>query len=315
MERRVNRLQLFAYPSNRRFPWTTVGLFFASATVTAGTALCWSDVCRAESVEELKVRVTRFARLLHMCSATPDSVQNGEVHRFVLPSLLRGGEQPARVLADAVVLCACGTMLERLHGPIPVFGLVILASVLGNVLAPLFHQKVSDAQVSVTSTSGGVVALGVVCALRHSRWAAFPGVPVPVGWLLAPLVVADGSGVVEYFRWFSAAQTCSQKPDSCTEVPSDELVGDDVGHTSLTVDRTHLVPTGVELVIAMAAAEAVQTRARNAYRPELEDVAEWQESLLEAELERTPLPQPDCTFFADLVGVAVAVAFVVLRRM
>ena len=134
----------------------------------------------------------------------PPSEPPGQ-RRLLLASLLRAGEQTSRTLADATILVFCGTLLERLYGPAFVLGLALSGAAVGNGVAAIAHSRAltSDGEPAgegarVASTSGGVAALGVFCILRHGRWAAWPGLPVPVAWLLAPMLVADLSAAGNY---------------------------------------------------------------------------------------------------------------------
>merc|ERR1712151_248901 len=97
---------------------------------------------------------------------------------------------------------------------------------------------------SVTSSSGGVVALGVLCALRHGKWAAWPAVPVPTFWLLAPILVADLSAFSSYtsqlghFRDRIVARSAEDRKESPAVVSSNDEQ-----------------PRGFELAVALAACE------------------------------------------------------------
>ena len=75
----------------------------------------------------------------------------------------------------------------------------------------------------MTSTSGGVVAVGVLSGLRYSRWALIPGLSVPVAWILAPLLVAEAIAVRDYLQelllhWREALEAAKIDPASASEV-------------------------------------------------------------------------------------------------
>merc|ERR1712187_597144 len=91
-------------------------------------------------------------------------------------------------------------------------GFAISSMILSNGLAIVLHGKAvavpsgsspsEKACVSpfVVSTSGATVALGTLCTFLNSRWAALPGLPVPVLWLLAPVLASDATAAASYFR-------------------------------------------------------------------------------------------------------------------
>eukprot|EP00434_Breviolum_minutum_P031239 symbB.v1.2.027627.t2/scaffold2847.1/size68964/5 len=152
----------------------------------------WQQVARATSLEELQIHLERFTQRLAACSATWP-LQMNELHRLLLASLLHAGEQPARVFADAAVLLFGGTLLERLYGARFLLLLLGSSTMLSNAMALTIHQYFVSSPEGLSSTSGALVALGSFLALRHPRWAIWPGIPIPVSWLMAPvLVVASG---------------------------------------------------------------------------------------------------------------------------
>mmetsp|Transcript_56688 Transcript_56688/g.184485 ORF Transcript_56688/g.184485 Transcript_56688/m.184485 type:complete len:434 (-) Transcript_56688:89-1390(-) len=329
VQRGVAQLELFAYPTNRRTPWATAALVAASGCLTAAAALHWQlRVCGSPSLEELRPRAASFAGALEGCSVGQGDVERGEVHRLLLASLLRAGVQPSRILTDIVVLGCCGTLLERLQGPGFVLSLVLGSTVLTNLGASVANGRMvtaalankgidqanGDASVSapmpclarVSSTSGGVTALGVFCALRHGRWAAWPGLPLPVAWLMAPVFVATLSAFLGYggqLREYKAAA------EAAAEVAATASIEGRTASSSIAADVS-----GLDVVVSLAACEAVEGRARAACQAPPEDVVAWREELQEA-VDRLPPQPPDGAFFADLCGAAVGVvAAIVLRR-
>lgn len=290
MQRRAEAAELFAYPTSRRFPLATAGLLAASGALTAGAALYWHlVVCRCESEADLREEVGRFAALLGTGSVSADDLCRGEVHRLVLTSIVRVGEESSRTVADAILLVCCGTLLEKLHGPACVLGLAVGGSALGNLVAPLAHRAITaDGSARVSSTSGGVVALGALCAARYGRWCAAPLVPFPIGWLLVPVLVADLYAVGRYVRWYNAAP------------PAGDSEGADLDPLPEGVD----VPSGLELSMSLAACEKIQQRVRAQCRPPLEDLESWEAAVLEPALQRqAAATPPDYAFAADLAGL------------
>merc|ERR1740121_1768768 len=147
-----------------------------------------------------------------------------------------------------------------------------------------------DGAVRLSSTSGGVVALGTFCALRYGRWAAWPGLPVPVSWLMAPLLVAAASSALSYGAQLrehrAALAEVAASPDADAE--ANQL-------------------SAFETAVALAACEVAEDRARALCHAPPEDVLAWR-SELEEVVERQPPQPPDGAFFADLAGFALGVA-------
>lgn len=308
-------MQLFAYPTSRAFPWATAVLLAASGGFTAAAALCWHcSVCRAENLDDLQPRLQLFTRAVSACSVCSDALAHGEIHRLLLASLNRAGERSARVLTDAALLVCCGTLLERLYGSSAVVAFVVGSTVLSNGLALIPHERMlavpateagakcsGSGAPSIASTSGGVVALGVLCALRHGRWSAWPGVPVPVFWLLAPILVADLSAAASYLRQLSEyrAYVAAGRERDAVMVAAD----------SEQLPLNLIPPSGFELAVALAACEAVESRVRAQCRAPPEDVVLWREELeraAEAESEMGPPSPPDGAVWADAAGAMIA---------
>lgn len=315
-------LQLFAYPSSRHFPWGTVAMLVASGGLTAATALCWHlGICRAQTVDELRPLLLAFTKGVSSCAVSSDQVLQGEVHRLFTASLLRAGERPSRALADTAVLACCGTLLERLHGPSFMLAFTIGATALSNALAAAAHSALVSVRVapgacadqayngsaaSITSTSGGIVALGTLCAIRYGRWAAWRGLPLPISWVLAPVVVADVSAAREYFRQLREFKAVVVSPKAPTE--GDALEGGDPE----LVDPEE-APSGFELAVALAACQAADAHARSECRPPPDDIALWRDDLERAAEVATPLP-PDGAFLGDIAGALLAVVVAVAAR-
>lgn len=313
LDRGAQDMQLFAYPASKRFPWATAALLAASGSLSAAVAIYWNfAISRSSSEEELQPRLRRFTHALGLCTVSWGDVAGGEVHRLILVSLLRAGEQPMRTLADAAVLVCCGTLVERLHGPAAVAGLVVGTTVVSNALAAFAHdhfvraassagapQASSSADpagpalpaAAVASTSGGVVALGAWCVLRHGRWAVWPGVPVPVSWLMAPLLVSDGVAALSYRQ---------KLPEYSAALA--EAAGASPAH-----------PPGLQLPVAFAACEAALDHARSQCRLPPDDIAQLQEEL-ELALDQAPPPPPDGSFLGDVAGGILALVLAVAMR-
>lgn len=313
-------MQLFAYPSDRRMPWATLGLLAVSGCLTATAAWHWRcRVCSSQSLEELQPRLRSFSWGLSSCSLSIDDLKRGEVHRLLLVSLLRAGEQSARVFADAVVLVGCGTLLERLYGPGFVVSLVVGGTVTSNAAAAMAHASLVPPGTApeaprLASTAGGVAALGAFCALRHGRWAAVPGAPVPVAWLMAPLLAAVFSSYSTFRQQMAerkaaataAATAASEEkgPDGldAPPAPAVEMQADD-----------DAVMSAFEAMVAMAGCEAAEERARSECRPPPADIVAWREEV-EQVVEAAPPMAPDGAFLADIAGALFGAAFCLVAR-
>merc|ERR1711937_812777 len=110
-------MQLFAYPTNRRFPWCTVLMLASTGGVTMIASLYWKlYMSKADDLEELQQELLIFTKAVEACGVTRDAVEGGQVHQLLLSSLFRAGDQPFRTMADVLTLGCCGTLLERLYG-------------------------------------------------------------------------------------------------------------------------------------------------------------------------------------------------------
>merc|ERR1712129_499385 len=192
---------------------------------------------------------------------------------------------------------------------------------------------------SIASTSGGVVAIGSHCAARYGRWAAWRGLPLPVAWVLAPVVAADMSAVADYFRQlqeFKQAVLAAAGPivsgggsqpygaDKAT-VPDDQADGttaanvvDDAGLEASDGDHggnrcIERMPSALELAVALAACESVEAQARTDCRPPAEDVALWRQEL-EQIAEVAPLSPPNGAVWVDIAGVGLGLAMATVAR-
>lgn len=276
----ASSLQLFAYPEDRRTPWASLSLFLASSVATMAAAALWQQVRRSNSLEELQEKLEQFTKCLAACSATWP-LQVHEFHRLFLASLLRAGEQPARILSDAALLLFGGTLLERLYGARFLLLLVGTTTILSNAMAlTVHHYYVGSQHEGLSSTSGGLVALGVFCALRHPRWPIWPGIPIPVSWLMAPVLVADLSLARAYLRDLSSYRLAT-------------------GTAGTTDTRDSIA--GFHRSMALAACMAVEERKRSECRPLPEDVLSWRADL-EREADQDVLA-PEATLWADVSGV------------
>eukprot|EP00913_Durusdinium_trenchii_P007918 g7427.t1 len=165
-------------------------------------------------MEELEERLERFTNTLKACSAKWP-LQVHELHGLLLASLLRAGELPNRALSDLALLLFGGTLLERLYGAPFMLLFLGVSTMLSNAMAMAIQQRFVEGVEGLSSTSGGLVALGTFCALRHPRWAIWPGVPIPVSWLMAPVVVADLSLAWAYRQELKAFESAQAADTEC----------------------------------------------------------------------------------------------------
>jgi len=287
LDRHAQRMQLFAYPSSRQVPWATLVLLAASGGITTMAALYWNQfVCKSASLDELQPRIGTFMAGLQACSCSSAGLARGELHSLVLTSLLRAGEQPARLLADGAVLICCGTLVERLHGPGRLLALVVGSTVVSNALAPILDNAflaptpASSEVVSITSTSGGIVALGIFCCLRYSRWAVWPGVPIPVTWLLAPVLVADLLAARCYWQELPEyQQAIIPAGNSSPDAALGSSPGQQGQEEASEVQEGTSALQGLELAVALTACDGVSDHARTECRPGPDDVEAWREEL------------------------------------
>jgi len=342
-------MRLFAYPASRRLPWATLLLLAASGGMTLAASAFWHlAVCGARTVDELQPLLAFFVWGVGACSVSKDQLAAGELHRLFTASLLHAGEQPARVLADTALLGCCGTLLERLHGSMFVLALGLGTTVLSNGLGLFMHSNMATVRelhgtdptsgrstASIASTSGGIVAIGVHCAVRYGRWAAWRGLPLPVAWVLAPVVAADMSAVADYFRqvreFKQAVHAASEQigddqsggadeatvPDeqadgtTANAVSGCDLAASDGDHGSNhCIER---IPSAFELAVALAACESVETQSRTDCRPPPEDVTLWRQEL-EQVAEVVPLSPPNGAVWADIAGAAFGLALATVAR-
>lgn len=281
-------LQLFAYPEDRRLPWASLSVFLASSAATLTFAAMWQQVARATSLEELQIHLERFTQRLAACSATWP-LQMNELHRLLLASLLHAGEQPARVFADAAVLLFGGTLLERLYGARFLLLLLGSSTMLSNAMALTIHQYFVSSPEGLSSTSGALVALGSFLALRHPRWAIWPGIPIPVSWLMAPVLVADLSLARAYFRDLSLYRSSEKATKQKDEA------------------------SGLQPSVALAACMAVEDCARRECRPPPADVVSWRMELEAAANEDVLVPE--ATLWADISGLILGLCAVGLSAV
>lgn len=325
-------MRLFAYPASRRLPWATLLLLVASGGMTLAASAFWHlAVCGARTLEELQPLLAFFVQGVGACSVSRDQLAAGEFHRLFSASLLHAGEQPARVLADTALLGCCGTLLERLHGGVFVLALGLGTTVLSNGLGLFVHSNMATVRephgmdprssASIASTSGGVVAIGVHCAARYGRWAAWRGLPLPVAWVLAPVVAADVPAVFDYFRQLrefkqavlaAAGQTVpgGDSQALCADAATTPD-GDDACLEASYGDQR--MPSALELAVAIAACESVEAQARTECRPPDEDVALWRQEL-EQVAEVAPLSPPNGAVWADVAGAALGLALATVAR-
>jgi len=315
MQRGAAQLEVFAYPTNRTTPWATISILAASGCLTLAASLYWRfHVCRAITLEELEGRSEGFAELVEHCSVGKKDLEKGELHRLVLASLLRADEGLLRSAVAVTILGCCGTLLERLQGSNAMLSVVVGGTIVSSAGAAYCHTRTVEGAVTglaedgmdtsplklapprVTALSGGVTALGTLCALRFGRWAAIPGLPLPVSWLMAPVLVSAVSS------FFSYGPLLHEYQDAVKA--SLENIGPD-GLPKLEVLRASVL---------LAGCEALEDRTRADCLPQSDEVVGRREALEEA-LVRLPPPPPDGAFFADIIGALVGVvAAIVLKR-
>jgi len=325
-------------------------LLAASGGMTLAAGAFWHlAVCGARTVEELQPLLACFVWGMGACSVSKDQLAGGELHRLFTASLLHAGEQPARVLADAALLGCCGTLLERLHGSMFVLALGLGTTVLSNGLGLFMHSNMttvperhgthptsSRSTTSIASTSGGIVAIGTHCAVRYGRWAAWRGLPLPVAWVLAPVVAADMSAITGYFiqiREFRKAvlaasehiasgsdgQSCSADEATVSDRQGDRTTAKAVNGGVLEASHgdqgsnQERMPSAFELAVALAACESVEAQARTDCRPPPEDVTVWRQEL-EQVAEVVPLSPPNGAVWADIAGAACGLALAMAAR-
>lgn len=271
-------MQLFASAESQRPPWAVMFLLLASGGLTAAATALWAKVSQSQSLEELQEELQNFCWVISGCSVSLPQLQAGEVHRLFAASLLRAGERPARLLADTILFFCCGTLLERLYGSTFLLQLILGSTVFSNVSALYLHQHFlapsGDPPGSISSSSAAVVTLGTFCALRHGRWAAWRGVPVPISWLMAPVLVADLSLARAYLHDLAVYRA------EAKEVAQG---------------------SGIQRSIALAACLAVEDAARRNFRPPAQDIVSWRIDL-EITAEEDPPAAPEATVLADAVG-------------
>ncbi|CAK9076058.1 unnamed protein product [Durusdinium trenchii] len=285
----ASSLQLFAYPEDRRIPWASLSLLVTSACATLAAAGLWQQVLGSSSMEELEERLERFTNTLKACSAKWP-LQVHELHGLLLASLLRAGELPNRALSDLALLLFGGTLLERLYGAPFMLLFLGVSTMLSNAMAMAIQQRFVEGVEGLSSTSGGLVALGTFCALRHPRWAIWPGVPIPVSWLMAPVVVADLSLAWAYRQELKAFESAQA---------GDAHARDD--------------HAGAERAMALAACIALEAQARAECRPVWEELRERREEL-ELAAEEDVLP-PEATLWADLSGILIGTTTVIMLSL
>ncbi|CAE7413867.1 rlmI, partial [Symbiodinium pilosum] len=270
-------MQLFASAESRSIPWVVMLLLVASAGVTSAVATLWAQVSRSQSLEELQEQLQRFCFVVSGCSLTWPQLQAGELQRLFTVSLLRAGDQSARLLTDVSIFVCCGTLLERLYGSTFLLQLILSSTVLSNVFALCIHQHFTapsgDCAGRISSSSAAVVTLGTFCALQHGRWAAWRGVPVPIAWLMAPILVADLSLAQSYIHDLALHRAEARAAQE-------------------TQKADHPDSSGIPRPIALAACLAVEDAARAHFYPPAEDIVSWRIDL-ESAMEEDPPPSPE----------------------
>lgn len=311
----ATQMRLFAYPSSRRFPWATALALALSASLTTLAAAYWQVVVeRARDVAELQAAVGRFASAMEACTLSVEALEHREIHRLLLPSLLRAGDQSSRLAFDAVALAVCGAFVERVHGSTVACAILLGGSVFSNAAGSWLHSwhvsqvrlaggEVPLAAPAIFSTSGGVTAMVVFCAMRYSRCAALPGLPMPLGWLLAPILVANVLAAKEYFV----------RLREIAGVGARASAGVDEGLDSSAKDALQSDMHALALAIALAACNSVLDRARYELRPLPDDVLLWNDELAQA-LDAEPAPLPEGAFFADAAGALFALGMLAVTR-
>lgn len=88
-------------------------------------------------------------------------IQQGQVHRFVLPIILHVGF--LHIVNNSVFLLVIGSIYEVLIGPLRFLSVYIVAGIGGNLLSALSDDTISaGASTSLSGLAGGLLAFLVV---------------------------------------------------------------------------------------------------------------------------------------------------------
>mmetsp|Transcript_26192 Transcript_26192/g.57736 ORF Transcript_26192/g.57736 Transcript_26192/m.57736 type:complete len:393 (+) Transcript_26192:60-1238(+) len=320
-QRYSEETELFAYPRSRRVPWATLAFLCTSSGLTMVATLYWRyHVCQANTVEDLQHRLHRFEQFLRWCSISWRDLSGGSsLQSLILASICRVGEQPLRLCVDAVALATCGSLLERLHGTRWLITVGITSTVITNAAAAYLHEQVAANEgLPITSSAGSITALSALCSLAYGRWAVWPQVPIPVGWLIAPLLVATGSTAASYIGSLRAHPPHIEV-DAETDQPAATLEGHD-GHDmresyDVELDESSAPTSALHLFMAISACEAVEERCHQQCLPPPEDIAVWKRDVLEPALPSQPHLHRDGAWIADVAGVVLAVGVACALRL
>ncbi|CAE8589375.1 unnamed protein product [Polarella glacialis] len=136
--------------------------------------------------------------------------------------------------------------------------------------------------------------------MHRRSWAAIPGIPLPMSWIMAPILVADLSAARSYRH-----QLAEYKAAVAENLGSKEEVGPEDGHQDTL--------TGFRLAVAIAACNAVEDGSRSSCRPPPEDVVSWRDEL-EQMAALQPPQMPEATIWADAAGFLIAASLALLTR-
>mmetsp|Transcript_3846 Transcript_3846/g.3594 ORF Transcript_3846/g.3594 Transcript_3846/m.3594 type:complete len:140 (+) Transcript_3846:277-696(+) len=90
-----------------------------------------------------------------------DLIQQGQIHRFVLPIILHVGF--LHIVNNSVFLLVIGSIYEVLIGPLRFLAVYIVAGIGGNLLSALSNDTISaGASTSLSGLAGGLLAFLVV---------------------------------------------------------------------------------------------------------------------------------------------------------
>eukprot|EP00403_Amphidinium_massartii_P029962 CAMPEP_0178393548 /NCGR_PEP_ID=MMETSP0689_2-20121128/12244_1 /TAXON_ID=160604 /ORGANISM="Amphidinium massartii, Strain CS-259" /LENGTH=377 /DNA_ID=CAMNT_0020014143 /DNA_START=146 /DNA_END=1279 /DNA_ORIENTATION=- len=320
LQRYSQQVQLFAYPTSRQIPWAVLCFLSASGGLTLGGTLYWRySVCEATNKQELQQRLRNFEQLLRYSSLWRDLSHGESLQALLLASISRVGEQPLRLCVDNAILLCCGTLLERLHGARWMVLFMVSSTVLTNAVAALMHDRIASSEgLPISSSAGSITALAATCALAYGRWAVWPGVPIPVGWLVAPLIVAEASTAAAYVGGLrehpppqqeqeEAEQTHEQKEHADSEGTDPHQHGDLRDSYEMEPEDAPLPSGGLHLYMAMAACEAIEDRARERCLQPPGDIVSWHRDVLLPALPEHPHLHRDGAWLADACGAVLAV--------
>merc|ERR1712060_819577 len=148
---------------------------------------------------------------------------------------------------------------------------------------------------------------------QHGRWAVWPGLPVPISWLLAPLLVADMCAASAYL-----VELKEHKAIAAAMADIAGTTGDGEKVAGTRDDDTPRPPlSNFEVSAALAACHAIDERSWVDCQPPPEDVAVWSRELelaAEKHASEAPISPGAGAVWADLFGALLAVGLAGVMR-